>query len=71
MAATSQLASSSEGVCTGGYSTCSSLFSTRLGISSWSLLVLVGVDDAEEHGILSVNAGHLHFSVRHSVHNSG
>ena len=26
-------------------------FSTRSGISLWSLLVLVGVDDAEEHGI--------------------
>ena len=40
-------------------------------MSLWSLLVLVRVDDAEEHGIPGVNAGHLHFSVRHSVHNSG
>ena len=63
MAATSQLASLSEGDCMAGYSTCSGLFSTRSGISSWSLLVLVGVDDAEEHGIPGVNAGHLHFSV--------
>ena len=50
---------------------CSGLFSTRLGISLWSLLVLVGIDDAAEHSIPGVNAGHLHFSVRHSVHNSG
>ena len=42
---------------------CSVLFSTRSGISSWSLLVLVGVDDAEEHGVPGMNAGHLHFSV--------
>ena len=41
------------------------------GISSWSLLILVGVDDAEEHGIPGMNAGHLHFSLWHSLHNSG
>ena len=39
-------------------------------MSSWSL-VLVGIDDAEEHNIPGMNAGHLHFSVQHSVHNSG
>ena len=70
MAATSRSASSSEGDCTGGYSTCSGLFSTNSGISLWSLLILVGVDDAEEHSISGMNAGHLHLSVRHSVHNS-
>ena len=63
MAATSRLASSSEGDCTGGYSTYSGLFSTRSGISSWPLLILVGIDDAEEHGVPGVNAGHLHLSV--------
>ena len=46
-------------------------FSTSSGMSSWSLLILVGIDDAEEHGIPGMNAGHLHLSVRHSVHNSG
>ena len=70
MAATSQSASPSEGDCTGGYSTCSGLCSTSSGISSWSLLILVGIDDAEEHGIPGMNAGHLHLSVWHSVHNS-
>ena len=68
--ATSRSASSSEGDCTGGYNTCSGLFSTRSRMSSWSLLILVGVDDGEEHRVPGVNAGHLHFSVQQSVHNS-
>ena len=70
MSVTSRSTSSSEGDCMGEYSTCSGLFSTRSGMSSWSLLGLVGIVDAEEHGIPGMNAGHLHFSVRHSVHNS-
>ena len=55
----------SEGVCTDGYSPCSCLSSASSGISSWLLLSLVGVDDAEEHGIPGMKAGHLHFPVRH------
>ena len=44
------------------------VFSTNLGISSSSMLISVGIDDAEEHGVPGVNAGHVHFSVLHSLH---
>ena len=51
-----------------GCSSCSSLSGTKLGIG-WSL-ILVGVDDADEHGIPGVNAGHLQVSDRHCSHTS-
>ena len=52
----------------GGCSTCSGLFFTKSGICS--SLILVGIEDADEHGIPGVNAGHLHLSVWHCAHTS-
>ena len=46
-----------------GRGTCGDVFSTNLGISLSSVLVLVGVDDAEEHSVPSVKAGHMYCSV--------
>ena len=50
------------GICISG----SGLFGTNSGICS--SLILVGVDDTDEHGIPGVNAGHLQNSAWHSVH---
>ena len=33
-------------------------------------LVLIGVDDTDEHGVPGVNAGHLQNSALHSLHTS-
>ena len=41
------------GICTSG----NSLFGTNSGICS--SLILVGVDDTDEHGVPGINAGHL------------
>ena len=71
MAATSRSASSSDGDSTGGYSLCNATFGTKLGISSSSLSILVGVKDTEEHSVSGVKAGHLHFSSWQSSHTSG
>ena len=46
---------------------CTGLFATNSGICS--SLVLIGVDDADEHGIPGVNAGHRQNSALHSLHN--
>ena len=46
---------------------CTGLFATNSGICS--SLVLIGVDDADEHGISGVNAGHRQNSALHSLHN--
>ena len=67
MAATSRSASSSEGVCTGKYSCCTGLFATNSGICL--SLVLVGIDDIDEHGVPGINAGHRQNSALHSLHN--
>ena len=40
-----------------GCSSCNVLVATKSGICS--SLILVGIDDADEHGIPGVNAGHL------------
>ena len=63
--ATSLSASSSEGVCTGRWNCCTGLFATNSGICS--SLVLIGVDDADEHGVPGVNAGHRQNSALHSL----
>ena len=64
--ATSLSASLSDGDCTGGRRICSGVFSTNLGMSLSSISMLIGVDDAEEHGIPGVKAGHMHFSALQS-----
>ena len=38
-------------IVSGGYKTCSGILSTSSGMSSSSALCLVGINDAEEHGI--------------------
>ena len=68
MAVTSRSASLTEGDRMGGCNSCSSLSATKSGICS--SLILVGVDDADEHGIPGVNAGHLQVSDQHCVHTS-
>ena len=45
---------------------CTGLFSTNSGICS--SLVLIGVYDADEHGIPGVNAGHWQNTNLHSLH---
>ena len=55
----------------GGYNCCNGVSGTKSGISSWSLSTLVGVDDADEHGVSGVNAGHWHFCFWQSEHSSG
>ena len=45
---------------------CTGLFATNSGICS--SLVLIGVDDADEHGVLGVNTGHRQNSALHSLH---
>ena len=71
ISATSQSASSSDGDSTGGNSLCNVVSGTNSGISSWSLSTLIGVDDADEHGVSGMNAGHWHFCFRQSEHSSG
>ena len=44
------------------------LSATKSGICS--SLILVGVDDADEHGVPGVNAGHLQVSDWHCAHTS-
>ena len=51
-----------------GCSSCSGLFVSKSGICS--SLILVGVDDTDEHSIPGVNAGHLQISVWHWLHTS-
>ena len=51
-----------------GCSSCNGLVATKSGIC-WSL-ILVGVDDADEHGVPGVNAGHLQISAWHWLHTS-
>ena len=68
MAATFQSASLSEGDLGEGCSSCSGLSGTKSG--SGSSLILVGIDDADEHGVPGMNAGHLQVSNRHCSHTS-
>ena len=51
-----------------GCNSCNGLVATKSGICS--LLILVGIDDADEHSIPSVNAGHLQISAWHWLHTS-
>ena len=55
----------------GGYKTCSGILSTGSGMSSLSVLCLVGIYDAEEHGITGMKAGHWHLSLLHFWHMLG
>ena len=55
----------------GGYKLCSGVLGTSSGISSSSVSGLVGIEDAEQHGISGVNAGHWHFSLLQSWHKTG
>ena len=71
ISATSRSASSSDGDSTGGNSLCNVVSGTNSGTSSWSLSTLIGVDDADEHGVSGVNAGHWHFCFRQSIQSSG
>ena len=68
IAATSQSASLSEGDWAGGCHSFSGLSATKSG--NCSSQILVGVDDADEHGVPGVNAGHLQVSDRHCAHTS-
>ena len=49
----------------------SGILSTSSGMSSSSVLCLVGIDDAEEHGVSGMKAGHWHLSLLHFWHMSG
>ena len=51
--------------------TCSGILSTSSGISSSSVLGLVGIDDAEEHDISGIKAGHWYLSFLQFWHTSG